>query len=151
MVDQYRSRWTIEEYNAALKSGSAYEARHFESRDGLLTILAMSLPIACEMLWLRSRARCTPKAPATEVLTPIQLQVLNALGPFPMPEQPTVRDALLAACALGGHVKANGEPGRLATTRADPHREVSAPFDGEYTSTFGTGPCFRRKQRKTLI
>lgn len=111
VVENYRARWTIEEYNAALKTGCAYEARHFESRDGLLTMLAISLPVACELLWLRSRARTSPQRPATEVLTPLQIEILRKLGPKKISVHPTVRDALLAVAALGGHVKANGEPG----------------------------------------
>lgn len=111
VVDMYRARWTIEEFNAALKTGCAYEARQFETRDALLTLLAISLPVASEMLWLRSRARTEPEAPASDVLTTTQLQVLRAMGRSPLPENPTVRDALLAVAALGGHVKANGEPG----------------------------------------
>ena len=35
VVDGYRTRWVIEEFNAALKTGCAYEARQFESRDTL--------------------------------------------------------------------------------------------------------------------
>lgn len=111
VVDTYRSRWTIEEFNAALKTGCAYEARQFESRKALLTLLAISLPVACEMLWLRNRARCTPQAPATEVLAPTQIQVIRALKPNSLPTEPTCRDALMAVAALGGHVKANGDPG----------------------------------------
>jgi hypothetical protein len=111
VVDIYRSRWTIEEFNAALKTGCAYEARQFESRKALLTLLAISLPVACELLWLRSRARCTPEAPATEVLTPTQIQVIRALRPNALPKETTCRDALMAVAALGGHVKANGDPG----------------------------------------
>ena len=43
-----------------------------------------------------------------------------------MPVQPTVRDALLAACALGGHVKANGEPGlERSVPRDDPSGRLS--------------------------
>ncbi len=57
VVDDYRARWTIEEFNSALKTGCAYEARQFETRHALMTMLALSLPIACEVLWLRSRAR----------------------------------------------------------------------------------------------
>src|SRR4029079_15446461 len=78
VVDKYRARWTIEEFNAALKTGCAYEEREFESGDALLTMLAMSLPIACELLWLRSRARTDPSLPATDVLTPPQIQAPRA-------------------------------------------------------------------------
>jgi hypothetical protein len=111
IVDTYRARWTIEEFNKALKTGCAYESREFESSSALLTILAISVPIACELLWLRSRARAKPDAPAREVVSARQIQILRAMGTRPMPKQPTVRDALLAIAALGGHLKRNGEPG----------------------------------------
>jgi hypothetical protein len=111
VVDDYRARWTIEELNAALKTGCSYEARQFESRHALLTMLALSLPVACEVLWLRSRARSSPTSPATDVLTPRQLQVLRQLGTRRLPPRPTVEDALLAVAALGGHQRQNGPPG----------------------------------------
>jgi Transposase DNA-binding len=111
IVDMYRSRWMIEELNGALKTGCAYEQRQFESRHALLAILALSLPIACEVLWLRSRARSTPEAPATEVLTTQQLRILRKLGPYPLSAKPTAVDALLAVAGLGGHLKRNGPPG----------------------------------------
>jgi hypothetical protein len=111
VVDKYRTRWVIEEFNAALKTGCAYEERQFESRQGLLIMLAISLPIACELLWLRSRARTDPRSPATEVISPVQLQVLRVLGNRKLPTEPTAEDALLAVAALGGHLKRNGPPG----------------------------------------
>jgi hypothetical protein len=117
VVDKYRARWTIEEFNAALKTGCAYEEREFESRDALLTMLAMSLPIACELLWLRSRARTDPSLPATDVLTPLQIQVLRALGKRKMPPHPTAQDALLSVAGLGGHLKRNGPPGWVVLYR----------------------------------
>jgi hypothetical protein len=110
VVDDYRARWTIEEFNAALKTGCAYEAREFESRHALLNMLAISLPIACEVLWLRSRARSTPEAPASDVLSPVQLDVLRHFSPKLSPK-PTAQDALLAVAALGGHLRRNGPPG----------------------------------------
>jgi hypothetical protein len=111
VVDIYRSRWTIEEYNAALKTGCAYEARQFESRAALLNMLAISLPIACELLWLRSRSRTSPNAPANEVLSDVQIEILRHFAPVKLPPRLTIRDALLTVAALGGHVKANGDPG----------------------------------------
>lgn len=117
VVDNYRARWTIEEFNKALKTGCAYESREFESLHALLIVLAMSLPIACELLWLRSRARHTPDAPATEVVTTQQLRVLRLLGSRTLPSKPTARDALWAIAGLGGHLKRNGEPGWLVLYR----------------------------------
>jgi hypothetical protein len=111
IVDIYRVRWTIEEFNAALKTGCAYESRQFESRHALLNILALSMPVACELLALRSRARDCPDMPATEVLRPVQIEVLSKLGRRKLSASPTARAALLAVAGLGGHMKNNGEPG----------------------------------------
>lgn len=111
VVDDYRERWTIEEFNGALKTGCAYEKRQFESRHALLTMLAITLPIAVEVLWLRSRARSQPEAPATDVVTPRQVQILRALGRRPLSANPTAAEALLSVAALGGHLRHNGPPG----------------------------------------
>ena len=117
VVDNYRARWTIEEFHKALKTGCAYEQREFETLHALLVVLAISIPIACEILWLRSRARHHPDAPATDVVTPRQLVILRTLGSRPLPTSPTVRDALWAVAGLGGHLKRNGEPGWLVLYR----------------------------------
>lgn len=117
VVDVYRTRWLIEECNKALKTGCRYEQRQFESRNALLTLLAMTLPIACELLWLRASARARPDRQANEVLTPVQIEILSVLGSRKLPPAPTVRDALWAVAALGGHIKNNGEPGWLVLHR----------------------------------
>lgn len=117
VVDLYRTRWLIEEFNKALKTGCLYEERQFESREALLVLLAMSLPIASELLWLRSRARTEPDAAATDVVTPTQLEVLRAMGPRKLPDLPTARQALLAIAVLGGHQRSNGDPGWLVLNR----------------------------------
>jgi hypothetical protein len=111
VVDAYRARWLIEECNKAIKTGCKYEERHIESREGLLTLLAMTLPIACEVLWLRSRAREQPDRPASEVLTNTQIEILRALGPRKLSAAPTAHEALWAVAKLGGHLANNGEPG----------------------------------------
>jgi hypothetical protein len=117
VVDNYRARWTIEEFNKVLKTGCAYESREFETLHALLIILAISLPIACELLWLRSQARTQPNSPATVVLTSQQLTILRQLGTRPLPRAPTAHDALWAVAGLGGHQKRNGDPGWLVLYR----------------------------------
>jgi hypothetical protein len=118
IVDDYRTRWAIEEFNAALKTGCAYEEREFESRLALLTLLAISLPIACEVLWLRSRARSAPCTPAGEVLTALQIQILRTLGSRKLSANPTAEEVLFALAGLGGHLKGNGPPGCKILMRA---------------------------------
>jgi hypothetical protein len=111
VVDWYRARWTIEEFFKALKTGCAYEKRQIEDLHGLRNVLALCAPIAWQLLLLRSEARREPDRPASAVLTTTQLEVLRTFARKPLPAQPTVRHALLAIAALGGHLKRNGEPG----------------------------------------
>lgn len=113
VINYYRARWRIEEFFKALKSGCSLEKRQLVSYKALTIALAISLPIAWRLLLLRSIARDEPDAPATAVLSPLQIDVLNAslreknrLG-----NNPTARQALLAVAALGGFQKHNGEPG----------------------------------------
>jgi len=111
IVDRYRTRWTIEEFFKALKTGCVYESRQLEDYESLANLLAVFAPIACTLLHLRSEARRTPDAPADLVLSKSQIEVLRVLGRIPLPEAPTQREVLLAVAALGGHIKWNGEPG----------------------------------------
>jgi hypothetical protein len=111
IVDIYRRRWLIEEFFKALKSGCKYTERQFETLDALKNLLAIFLPIAVEILWLRARARATPDAPATEVFTATQLDVLRALGHRPLSKRPTISGAVWALAGLAGHRDSNGDPG----------------------------------------
>jgi IS4 transposase len=116
-VDCYRARWVIEEFFKALKTGCHYESRQLESAASLLNALAIFAPVAWRLLLLRHLARNDGMAPATAALTAKQLQVLKAVAKKPLPSRPTVRDAMLAVAALGGHLKNNGDPGWLVLGR----------------------------------
>ncbi len=117
IVDTYRARWTVEEFFAALKTGCAYEERRFESLHALTVMLALSLPVACEVLWLRAMSRAFPDAPATDVLTDTQINVLRALSPRQLPAWLTAEVAMLAVAGLGGHMRSNGPPGWKTLSR----------------------------------
>ena len=117
VVDIYRARWLIEECNKALKTGCRYEDRQFESPGALLNLLAMTFPIAVELLALRAACRRSPNRPAAEVLTALQLTILRAMASRKLEKHATVHDALWAVAGLGGHMKTNGEPGWLVLHR----------------------------------
>jgi Transposase DNA-binding/Transposase DDE domain len=117
IVDIYRARWLIEELFKALKTGCQYERLQLESYDALLRALAIYLPIAWQLLRLRYLAGAAPNAPATVVLTPVQVEILRAISGATFSQSPTVRDAMLAIAARGGHIKNNGEPGWLVLAR----------------------------------
>jgi hypothetical protein len=116
IVDAYRARWRVEEFFKALKTGCAFEKRQLESLRTLVNALAVFSIIAWRLLVLRSVARTTPQAPATDALTDEQVRVLQALSKMRghgvpqirMPSNPTAGDALLAVASLGGHIKNNG-------------------------------------------
>ncbi len=117
VVDLYRTRWLIEEYFKALKTGCAYEARQLESSHALLNALAVFIPIAWNILLLRARSRGETEAPATEVLSPVLVDALVAMRKGRLPSNPTAREAMLAIAAVGGHIKNNGAPGWLVLWR----------------------------------
>lgn len=117
IVDAYRCRWTIEEFFKALKTGCSYEERQLESFHALENCLAVFLPIAYQLLLIRSQARSAGTESAQTVMHPVQLQVLRTFARKPLPQRPTVSDVYLAIAALGGHLKRNGEPGWLTLMR----------------------------------
>ena len=111
IVDGYRARWTIEEFFKAVKTGCGYEKLQLENELALNNALAIILPIAWQMLLLRSLARTDDEAPARSVLTERQIEILGNTPWTTMPKRPTVRDAMRAVATLGGHIRNNGEPG----------------------------------------
>jgi Transposase DNA-binding/Transposase DDE domain len=117
VVDHYRTRWLIEEFFKALKTGCAVEKRQLESSRAILNALAIFAPIAWQLLLLRRLAREPELRPATEVLSPLRVQLLQRHKKVRLCAAPTVKDALLAVAQLGGHIKNNGEPGWIVLGR----------------------------------
>lgn len=117
VVNHYRARWLIEEYFKALKTGCAFEKRQLESFHALINLFAIFVPIAVQMLRLRAIARIAPDSPASEVLTPTQIEVLRACVRKPLPPEPRAREVLIAIAGLGGFVGRNKEPGWLVIAR----------------------------------
>ena len=117
IVDAYRTRWLIEEFFKALKTGCQIERRQLESRKAIEVAMGVFLPIAWRLLLLRAVARRTPKQP-NRALTSEQVEVLRACGKAPLKKNPTNHEALMALAALGGHIKNNGDPGWIVLGRA---------------------------------
>jgi hypothetical protein len=116
VVDHYRSRWVVEEFFKALKTGCAFEKRQLESYRALSVALAVFLPIAWRLLLSRSISRVAPEAPATMIATELQLELLRyklKMGSAPA----TAKDAAYAIAKLGGHLKRNGAPGWITLGR----------------------------------
>lgn len=117
IVDLYRVRWLIEELFKALKTGCRYEARQLESYEAMLVALGIFMPMAIQMLQLRTQARMNADRPASDVLSKLQLDILAALPRTKKYPRRSVREALWAIAGLGGHLKNNGEPGWITLGR----------------------------------
>lgn len=117
IVDAYRARWTIEELFKALKTGCAFEKRQLETLPALLNALAVFIPIAFELLALRTAARTDPHRLASSLLRPTQLLVLERHKDTRLASAATARAAFLAIARLGGHITNNGEPGWIVLGR----------------------------------
>jgi len=115
IVDAYRARWRIEEFFKALKTGCAIEKRQLQRIDALLNALGLFIPIAWSLLRMRVLAR--QDQPASKVLTKTQTKVLRASSKKPLPSHLSVRSAMFAVAALGGHLKHNGDPGWIVLGR----------------------------------
>jgi IS4 transposase len=116
IVEYYQSRWIIEDFFKALKTGCAFEKRQLESFHALSNALAVFSIVAWRMLLARAVARAYPDAPATSVLSRTQLHLLRHR--LKLPKLPaTAGEALYAVARLGGHLKRNGDPGWLSLGR----------------------------------
>jgi len=112
IVDIYRARWVIEEYFKAIKTGCAYERRQLMSLRALLNALAIFIPVAWRLLLLRTAARQTPTAPASDYMQEEEIKLLRWRSKrVKLPKHPTVEQVLLAIAGIGGHLKRNGPPG----------------------------------------
>ena len=118
VVDWYRARWQIEEWFKSLKTGCSYETRQLESASTLLTTLAILIPIAWRLLFLRALERTASDAPAATVVTDLELKILRRATPKrKWRDEATVADVCEALAQLGGHIRQNGPPGWLVLGR----------------------------------
>ena len=61
---QYASRWLIEEFHKALKTGLGVERLQLESAERLLAAAAIMSVVALRLVGLREQVRTVPQAPA---------------------------------------------------------------------------------------
>lgn len=120
VVDCYRRRWLIEEFNKAIKTGCNFEKHQFEHGSRYMRMLAIYLPIAAQMLRARWFDRYRPDAEAAVVFTPDQIDALRAREyqqGRTLPKRPTVAQTLSIVARLGGHLPQNGPAGWLILSR----------------------------------
>lgn len=114
VVEVYRTRWTIEEYFKAIKTGCQFTSRQLDSFATLTAALALFVPVAWKLLLARSVARGNENTTARTLLSPFQKTFLEHRFAAKLV---TARDALLAVARYGGHLARNGDPGWLTIGR----------------------------------
>jgi hypothetical protein len=117
VIEGYRTRWTIEEYFKALKTGCAFEKRQLESFRTLSNLLAYSLVIAYAILLLRALSRSSVTVAADALLSPDELLCLGLMTTGKKTKLKTAREVLDAIAKLGAHIKNNGDPGWRVLSR----------------------------------
>jgi hypothetical protein len=112
VVDLYRSRWLVEEFFKAIKTGCGFCKAQLEEAQHLLIALTLTLPVAWQLLVMRHLDRACPEADAEAVVSPRQLAVLRqTVKKMRWSARPTVGEATAAIARLGGHLRSNGRPG----------------------------------------
>lgn len=107
----YATRWFIEEFHKALKSGLGAERLQLQHAHRLWAAISIFSVVALRLLDIRELARLFPTAPASVAgLDPLELEVLRLKHPSPLL---TVADVTLAIGRLGGHLNRtrDGLPG----------------------------------------
>lgn len=111
---QYASRWIVEDFHKALKTGLGAERLQLEDAHRLFAAISIMSVVALRLLDLRERLRIHPHEHASNAgLDTFELRVLAS---HLQRELKTVEDVSLAIGRLGGHMnrKSDGPPGLLA-------------------------------------
>lgn len=117
VIEGYRTRWVVEEYFKALKTGCAFEKRQLESFRSLTNLLGYSFIIAYAILLMRALARGAKDLPADALLSPDQLVCLGVMTKRSKKALATASQVLDAVAELGVHLKSNGPPGWRVLSR----------------------------------
>ena len=122
VVSWYKCRWQIEVFHKTLKSGCTVERCRLETAARLERYLTLMSIIAWRIFWLTFVKRTSPKAPATTVLTHIELLTLHALVTKSLAtpsKEFSVSQAVIEVAKLGGFLarKHDRHPGPMVIWR----------------------------------
>lgn len=120
VAGHYESRWLIEEYHKAQKSGCRVTDRQLSSSDRLEASTSLLSIVAVRLLQLKTIARAHPDKPARSVVPPLWLKMLKAVSPkLNRIHDITVGQFYRHVAMLGGFLgrKHDGHPGWITIWR----------------------------------
>lgn len=112
----YSCRWQIEIFHKILQHGCKVEQCRLQSADRLNCYITLMSIVAWRLFWITHLQRADPTAPATTILSEVEIQTLRALDESVEDAQSTelsVSQAVVAIAKLGGFLarKGDGAPG----------------------------------------
>jgi len=119
-IEIYESRWLVEEYHKALKSGTRVTARQLKTAGRLEAMVGLMSVVAVRLLQLKTLANVDPDRPARTVIPPLWLQMLKAVRKkLKRVHDLTVYEFYREVAKLGGFLgrKSDGEPGWITVWR----------------------------------
>jgi len=119
-IGYYESRWLVEEYHKALKTGCATESRQLKAASRLEAFVGLTSVVAIRLLQLKSLARTDPEVPAQRVVPRVWLQMLKlARKNLNRVYDLTVGQFYREVAKLGGFLgrKSDGDPGWITIWR----------------------------------
>lgn len=120
VITYYESRWLIEEYHKALKTGCRAESRQLKTAGRLEAFVGLTSVVAVRLLQLKSLARTKPDVPAQRVVPRVWLQMLKlARKKLHRVHDLTVGQFYREVAMLGGFLgrKCDGNPGWITIWR----------------------------------
>lgn len=120
VIEYYESRWLVEEYHKAIKTGCRTESRQLKSAGRLEAFVGLTSVVAVRLLQLKSLARTNPEVPAQRVVPRVWLQMLKlARKGLSRVHDLTVGQFYREVSKLGGFLgrKGDGQPGWITIWR----------------------------------
>jgi hypothetical protein len=108
----YSRRWLVEVFHDIEKNGCLEEDRRFETAAAMEACLAVLSVVAVRVFQLRCAVHTQPQAPAEQVATHSEIEVVRRFLKHPR-QRLTVREFVRGVARLGGFLgrKGDGEPG----------------------------------------
>jgi hypothetical protein len=121
VIEDYESRWLVEEYHKALKSGTQVKARQLQTASRLEPLVGLLSVVAVHLLQLKTLAVSEPSRPARTMVPPLWLTMLKAARGRRLRRvhDMTIYDFYREVAKLGGFLgrKSDGEPGWITIWR----------------------------------
>ena len=129
----YSTRWIIEEFHKALKTGCKAEELQFEEGHRFFAAIAIMSLVALRLIHFREQFRINPNAPAEESgFDALEIEILEKKLNRQIK---TVKDVAMAVGRLGGHMNrpSDGMPGWITLWRG--MKKLSVLKEGAILST----------------